>query len=139
MVANATALLSIRVAADLDETIALVKSVVGNHEGVKLTIEVSLPPVPLDSDVGGFQTIVVSYFTVHPPYMFANVQDVPHLRGDFKRYLYGPGRYYALERSNFAHASYSITSAHGPNEHVAKADLLEAVEGYKKLILHALG
>src|SRR5271156_4653095 len=36
MTANATALLSIRVAADLDETIALVKSVVGKHEGVKL-------------------------------------------------------------------------------------------------------
>jgi hypothetical protein len=70
MAANATALLSIRVAADLDETIALVKSVVGKHEGVKLTIEVSLPPVPLDSDVGGFQTIVVSYFTVLHPYVF---------------------------------------------------------------------
>jgi acetylornithine deacetylase len=102
MAANATAVLSIRVAADLDETIALVKSVVGKHEGVKLTIEVSLPPVPLDSDVGGFQTIVVSYFTVHSPYCFTDVQDVPHLRGDFKRYLYGPGRYYALEISDFA-------------------------------------
>ena len=38
----------------------------------------------------------------------------------------------------FANMCYSITSAHGPNEHVTKADLLEAVEGYKKLILHAL-
>jgi acetylornithine deacetylase/succinyl-diaminopimelate desuccinylase-like protein len=37
-----------------------------------------------------------------------------------------------------ANACYSISSAHGPNEHVTKADLLEAVEGYKKLILHAL-
>jgi len=93
-------LLSIRVAADLDETIALVKSVVGKHEGVKLTIEVSLPAVPLDSDVGGFQTIVVSYFTVHPSYVFSDLQDVPHLRGDFKRYLYGPGRYYILNASD---------------------------------------
>ena len=90
-------MLSIRVAADLDETIALVKSVVGKHEGVKLTIEVSLPPVRLDSDVGAFQTIVVSYFTVHPSYMFSNVRDVPHLHGDFKRYLYGPGRYDILD------------------------------------------
>jgi acetylornithine deacetylase/succinyl-diaminopimelate desuccinylase-like protein len=32
----------------------------------------------------------------------------------------------------------SILTAHGPNEFVEKADLLEAVEGYKKLILRAL-
>lgn len=80
MIANASSLLSIRVAADLDETVALLKSVVDKHEGVKMTIDVSLPAVVLDADVEGFDTIVVSYFT-----------DVPHLRGDFKRYLYGPG------------------------------------------------
>ena len=57
-------MLSIRVAADLDDTIELVKSIVGKHQGIKLSIDVSLPAVPLDSDVGGFQTIVVSYFTV---------------------------------------------------------------------------
>jgi acetylornithine deacetylase len=62
--ANATAALSIRVATDLDETTQLLRSIVGKHDGVKLTIDVSLPVVPLDSDVGGFQTIVVSYFTV---------------------------------------------------------------------------
>lgn len=31
-----------------------------------------------------------------------------------------------------------ILTAHGPNESVEKKDLLEAVEGYKKLILRAL-
>ena len=31
-----------------------------------------------------------------------------------------------------------ILTAHGPNESVEKKDLLQAVEGYKKLILRAL-
>jgi acetylornithine deacetylase/succinyl-diaminopimelate desuccinylase-like protein len=31
-----------------------------------------------------------------------------------------------------------ILTAHGPNESVENKDLLEAVEGYKKLILRAL-
>jgi len=58
--------LSIRVAADLDETIALLERTVEKHEGVKLSIEVSLPAVVLDADIEGFDTIVVSYFTVPP-------------------------------------------------------------------------
>jgi hypothetical protein len=65
IVANASSLSSIRVAADLEETIALLKQTVDKHEGVKMTIDVSLPAVVLDADVEGFDTIVVSYFTVH--------------------------------------------------------------------------
>jgi hypothetical protein len=64
IVANASSLLSIRVAADLDETVALLKHTVDKHEGVKMTIDVSQPAVVLDTDVEGFDTIVVSYFTV---------------------------------------------------------------------------
>jgi hypothetical protein len=55
------------VAADLQETIALVKKTIEAHEGVKLEIQVSLPPIALDSDVEGFESIVVSYFTVPSP------------------------------------------------------------------------
>ena len=61
----------------------------------------------------GFDTIVVNYGT-----------DIPHLAGDHKRYLYGPG---------------SIMVAHGANEQVTVGDLEGAVEGYRRLILHALG
>ena len=43
---------------------ALLKQTVDKHEGVKMTIDVSLPAVVLDADVEGFDTIVVSYFTV---------------------------------------------------------------------------
>jgi hypothetical protein len=64
IVANASSLLSIRVAADLEETIALLKHTVDEHDGVKMTIDVSQPAVVLDADVEGFDTIVVSYFTV---------------------------------------------------------------------------
>jgi hypothetical protein len=67
---------------------------------VKLTIDVSLPAILLDADVEGFETIVVSYFTVTHFFSLSllTVKDVPHLRGDFKRYLYGPGRYFPLVR-----------------------------------------
>ncbi len=49
--------------------------------------------------------------------------DVPNLDGDHVRYLYGPG---------------SILVAHGDNEAITVADLETSVEGYKKLIKHAL-
>lgn len=49
--------------------------------------------------------------------------DVPHLKGDYKRYLYGPG---------------TILLAHSDHEHIAISALQEAVEGYKKLLLHSL-
>lgn len=50
--------------------------------------------------------------------------DVPHLNGDFTRYLYGPG---------------TILVAHGAHENITVGDLETAVEDYQKLILQALG
>jgi acetylornithine deacetylase len=71
-------------------------------------------PVMCDADVEGFDTIAVNYGT-----------DVPNLRLDHgvKRYLYGPG---------------SIFVAHGADEGLTVGDMEEAVEGYKRLIKHAL-
>jgi len=60
----------------------------------------------------GFESIVVNYGT-----------DIPHLDGDHKRYLYGPG---------------SILLAHSDHEHVKISDLEKAVDGYKKLLLASL-
>lgn len=60
----------------------------------------------------GFETTICSYGT-----------DVPNLKGDHKRYLYGPG---------------SILVAHGDDEHILKNDLFEAVKGYQKLVLESL-
>lgn len=71
-------------------------------------------PVSLDTDVDGFETIVVNYGT-----------DVPNLEveGGVKRYLYGPG---------------SILVAHGDDEALTVGDMEQAVKDYEKLIKHAL-
>ncbi|KAI4261979.1 MAG: hypothetical protein L6R42_002837 [Xanthoria sp. 1 TBL-2021] len=70
-------------------------------------------PVNIDHDVEGFQTMTVNYGT-----------DIPWLDGEHKRYLYGPG---------------SILDAHSDHEHLSVEDLAESVEGYKKLVLAAVG
>ena len=60
----------------------------------------------------GFDRIVVNYGT-----------DVPNLQGNYTRYLYGPG---------------DILVAHSDHEALRLGDLETAVEGYKRLIKHAL-
>lgn len=71
-------------------------------------------PISLDTDVDGFETITVNYGT-----------DVPNIdvADGVKKYLYGPG---------------SILVAHGRNEGLTIGDMEDALEGYKKLILHSL-
>lgn len=71
-------------------------------------------PILLDTDVHGFETIVVNYGT-----------DVPNLEvgKGVKRYLYGPG---------------SILVAHGDNEALTVGDMEQAVKDYEKLIKHGL-
>lgn len=73
-------------------------------------------PVHIDADVPGFDVITVNYGT-----------DIPNLEktvDDQKRYLYGPG---------------TILVAHSDHEALTEEQLESAVEGYKKLILHAVG
>ena len=60
----------------------------------------------------GFETAVMNYGT-----------DIPSLKGEHKRYLYGPG---------------TILVAHSDHEHLSISDLEKAVEGYKILILASL-
>lgn len=72
----------------------------------------SYGPVYIDSDIEGFDNITVNFGT-----------DIPNLKGKHKRYLYGPG---------------NILVAHSDHEHLAAAELLTAVEGYKTLIRAAL-
>ncbi|KKA30066.1 hypothetical protein TD95_003573 [Thielaviopsis punctulata] len=68
--------------------------------------------VECECSVPGFQTTIESYGT-----------DIPHFRHNHTNYLYGPG---------------SILVAHGDNEALTVGDLEEAVEGFQKLVLHAL-
>ena len=66
----------------------------------------------LAADPKGFVTIVVNYGT-----------DIPNLKGNHKRYLYGPG---------------DILVAHSDHEHLKISDLETAVEGYKTLVRASL-
>ncbi|KAM0280560.1 hypothetical protein ACHAQH_004005 [Verticillium albo-atrum] len=68
--------------------------------------------VEANCEVDGFETAVMNYGT-----------DIPNLKGSHTRYLYGPG---------------SILVAHGDNESLTVGDLETAVDGFEKLILHAL-
>lgn len=49
--------------------------------------------------------------------------DIMNLKGDHKRYLYGPG---------------DILVAHSDHEHLSIEDMETAVEGYKTIILKTL-
>ena len=64
------------------------------------------------NNIIGLETMSVSFGT-----------DVPRLKGDHKKYLYGPG---------------SILDAHGPNEKVLIPDLVQCVAVYKRLVLEML-
>ena len=111
---DAMAKIAIRIAAGTPEELR--KSVLDTIEKTGQDLEVEFTqgygPVHCDSDVEGFETITVNYGT-----------DVPNLKGDHKRYLYGPG---------------DILVAHSDHEHLKISDLEEAVGGYKKLIEHSL-
>lgn len=108
----------VRSAVNLSQIIHVVDSVLfkyrSNAVDIKLKVILEDDPVLLDHEVSDFETCVASYGT-----------DIPKLeqRG-FKRYLYGPG---------------SILVAHSKDEHVSAESMLQAVEGYKKLMLHSLG
>ncbi|EWZ81668.1 hypothetical protein NW765_012977 [Fusarium oxysporum] len=112
--ASAYATGGVRVAGGTPEGIKDLIHQAVEESDLSLVVEFSygIGPVPTDYDVDGFETIVLNYGT-----------DIPRLKGSHKRYLYGPG---------------SILEAHSAHEHLKVSDLEQAVEGYKKLISHAL-
>ncbi|EMC91413.1 hypothetical protein BAUCODRAFT_152671 [Baudoinia panamericana UAMH 10762] len=71
-------------------------------------------PIDIDHDVPGFDAITVNYGTDIPNFNLTKQQ---------KRYLYGPG---------------SILVAHSDHETILESQLWKAVDGYQKIILHAL-
>ncbi|KAF5615167.1 acetylornithine deacetylase [Fusarium tjaetaba] len=112
--ASAFATGGVRVAGGTPEVIRdlIRQAVEGSDPNLVVVFSYGIGPVPTDYDVDGFETVVLNYGT-----------DIPRLKGSHKRYLYGPG---------------SILEAHSAHEHLKVSDLEEAVEGYKKLIAHAL-
>ncbi|ENH73364.1 hypothetical protein FOC1_g10008849 [Fusarium oxysporum f. sp. cubense race 1] len=112
--ASAYATGGVRVAGGTPEGIKdlILQAVEESDPRIVVEFSYGVGPVPTDYDVDGFETIVLNYGT-----------DIPRLKGSHKRYLYGPG---------------SILEAHSAHEHLKVSDLEQAVEGYKKLISHAL-
>lgn len=106
--AYAEASVAIRVASDLDNIVAALNSIATNDEHIELEIVQSVSEQHLSYKVDGFDSIVLAYAT-----------DVPNLSGNFTRYLYGSG---------------SIHVAHSDDEFVTRSELIESVDGYKKLV-----
>lgn len=131
---DASALIAIRIA---DGEPSVIKKII--TEAVEkidddLKVIVTSPgygPVYIDSDVPGEsisnpRTLMWSATNIFPGFesMVVNYgTDIPNLKGDHKRYLYGPG---------------TILMAHSDHEHLRVVDLEDAVKGYKTLIEHAL-
>ncbi|KAG4439524.1 hypothetical protein IFR05_005009 [Cadophora sp. M221] len=111
---NASALLAIRIADGEPKDVQKIVLDTVDKQGEELEVKFlgGYGPVYIDSDVPGFETIVVNYGT-----------DIPNLKGDHRRYLYGPG---------------TILMAHSDHEHLLVSDLETAVKGYKALIEHSL-
>lgn len=111
--AEATAGVFVRVAAELEKVDELVRGIVENVDNLDFEVAGSVEPQYLDYEVPGFDSIILAYAT-----------DIPWLKRTFKkRYLYGPG---------------TIHVAHSDHEYVEHSDLLDAVDGYKKLTKYIL-
>ncbi|KAL2835823.1 putative peptidase [Aspergillus pseudoustus] len=112
LAAEAYALCGIRVAAGLGEVEGMVEAVVAKYPSVTMKKSFSYSETLLDYEIDGLESTPVSFGT-----------DVPRLKGDHKRYLYGPG---------------SILDAHGEDEKVEISDLIQSVAVYKKLVMKLL-
>ncbi|OAA59035.1 Peptidase M20, dimerization [Niveomyces insectorum RCEF 264] len=111
---HAFASVSVRVAASTPAELQqlIEAAVLAAEPALELQFSYGIGPVSLDYDIEGFETILLSYGT-----------DIPGLRGDHKKYLYGPG-------------DFLVT--HSDHEHLTVGDLEEAVEGYKLIITEIL-
>jgi len=95
----------IRVVSDLAELQKLALGALDDR--VEVTVRTATPAVHLKA-VPGFETTIVKYTT-----------DIPKLTNWGQPLLLGPG---------------TIHVAHTPDEHIAKSQLVEAVELYRKLV-----
>lgn len=111
---QAKALCEVRMVADLPGIKDKVTEIVSRYPDVELRWVFEYPEALLDWEIDGFEAAPVSFGT-----------DVPRLRRELcgRRVLYGPG---------------SILVAHGSDEYIRVPELIESIDGYKKLILHFL-
>lgn len=99
---------------DLGGVKAKLEAVVARHEDVELNFVFEYPEALLDWEIDGFEAAPVAFGT-----------DVPRLRPELcgKRVLFGPG---------------SILVAHGPDEFIRVPELIDSIDGYKRLVMHFL-
>ncbi|KAJ5714027.1 uncharacterized protein N7483_011208 [Penicillium malachiteum] len=112
LAAECTALCAVRVANDLALIEKLVEETVSKYDHVQLRKRFMYPELYLDHDIPELETIAVSFGT-----------DAPRLKGEHKKYLYGPG---------------SILVAHGENEQIGVSQLVASVQVYKQIVKHCL-
>ncbi|KAJ5691226.1 hypothetical protein N7488_011961 [Penicillium malachiteum] len=112
LAAECTALCAVRVASDLALIEKLVEETVSNYDHVQLLKRFMYPELDLDHDIPELDTIAVAFGT-----------DAPRLKGEHKKYLYGPG---------------SILVAHGENEQIRISELVESVQVYRQIVKHCL-
>lgn len=110
----AKALCEVRMVSDLPGVKAKIAEIVSKHSDMELNFVFEYPEALLDWEIDGFDAAPVAFGT-----------DVPRLKSEHckNRVLYGPG---------------SILVAHGPNEYIGVAELIESIAGYKRLVLHFL-
>jgi acetylornithine deacetylase len=116
--AEAEATVAIRIADGYEYVMDLLYETATRSEHLEITDVYSVRPQLVNYDVPGFDNVILAYST-----------DIPNLDmsingRDFTRYLYGSG---------------SIHVAHSANEYITFADLIESLDGYKKLTMHGLG
>jgi acetylornithine deacetylase len=111
---SAKALCEVRMTSDLPGVKAKIASIVSKHADVELKWIFEYPDYHLEWEIDGFDAIPVAFGT-----------DVPRLREEYcgRRVLYGPG---------------SILVAHGDGEYVDGRELVESIQGYKRLVMHFL-
>ncbi|KAL2878428.1 hypothetical protein SGCOL_006402 [Colletotrichum sp. CLE4] len=111
---SAKALCEVRMVSDLPGIKTKVAEIVSRHPDVELKFVFEYPEALLQWEIDGFEAAPVAFGT-----------DVPRLKAEYcdNRVLYGPG---------------SILVAHGPDEFIRVPELIESIEGYKKLVLHFL-
>lgn len=113
LAASATALCSIRIAADLAGIKKTVSDVVAKHQpDVEVKLKFEYPETLLEWEFEGLEAAPMAYGT-----------DVPRLRGDHRKVLYGPG---------------SILVAHGKDECIRISEIMESIQVYKRLTLEFL-
>ncbi|KXH25695.1 hypothetical protein CSAL01_03668 [Colletotrichum salicis] len=111
---SAKALCEVRMVSDLPGIKTKVAEIVSRHPDMELKFVFEYPEALLQWEIDGFEAAPVAFGT-----------DVPRLKAEYcdNRVLYGPG---------------SILVAHGPDEFIRVPELIESIEGYKKLVLHFL-